>query len=160
MFKWLKKNKLIYIKSPMTGEIVEITEVPDEVFAQKMVGDGVGINPTNGIVVSPCDGKIVQIFPTKHAIGIETNEGLEILIHVGLDTVELAGEGFESFVEIGDKVSTGDKLLEVNLDFIEEKGKPIVSPIIITNQDLTKSISVKSGKVIAGEDEIMVVELK
>lgn len=144
----------------MTGDVVDITEVPDEVFAQKMVGDGVAINPTDGLVVAPCNGKIVQVFPTKHALGIETKEGVEILIHVGLDTVELKGEGFKSFVETGDKVKTGDKLLEVNLDLIKKEGKPIVSPIIITNPDFVESISKNTGKVVASEDEIMKVELK
>lgn len=160
MFNFLKKDKSLSIKAPMTGDVVDITEVPDEVFAQKMVGDGVAINPTDGLVVAPCNGKIVQVFPTKHALGIETKEGVEILIHVGLDTVELKGEGFKSFVETGDKVKTGDKLLEVNLDLIKKEGKPIVSPIIITNPDFVESISKNTGKVVASEDEIMKVELK
>lgn len=160
MFNFLKKDKSLSIKAPMTGDVVDITEVPDEVFAQKMVGDGIAINPTDGLVVAPCNGKIVQVFPTKHALGIETKEGVEILIHVGLDTVELKGEGFKSFVETGDKVKTGDKLLEVNLDLIKKEGKPIVSPIIITNPDFVESISKNTGKVVASEDEIMKVELK
>ncbi|MCR2042924.1 PTS sugar transporter subunit IIA [Anaerosalibacter massiliensis] len=160
MFNFFKKDKSLSIKSPITGEIVEITKVPDEVFAQKMVGDGVAINPTDGVIVSPCNGKVVQLFPTRHALGIESDDGVEILIHIGLDTVELKGEGFESFVEVGDRVKTGDKLLEVDFDLVEKKGKPIVSPVIITNPDFVEGISKNSGKVIAGEDEILKVELK
>ncbi len=155
MLNLFNKNKSISISTLMTGDIVEITQVEDEVFSEKMVGDGVAIEPREGIVVSPVQGRIVQIFPTKHALGIETVEGLEILIHIGLDTVELKGEGFKSYVKVGDEVKPGDKLLEVDLDFIRKSGRSTVSPIIITNMDIVKNISTKIGNVIRGKDSIM-----
>lgn len=155
MFNLFNRDKSISILAPMTGDIIEITQVEDEVFSEKMVGDGVAIEPREGIVVSPVQGRIVQIFPTKHALGIETVEGLEILIHIGLDTVELKGEGFKDYVKVGDEVKLGDKLLEVDLDFIRKSGRSTVSPIIITNMDIVKNISTKIGNVNRGEDSIM-----
>nr|WP_236908084.1 PTS glucose transporter subunit IIA [Clostridium sp. Cult3] len=155
MFNLFNRDKSISILAPMTGDIIEITQVEDEVFSEKMVGDGVAIEPREGIVVSPVQGRIVQIFPTKHALGIETEDGLEILIHIGLDTVELKGEGFKSYVKVGDEVKLGDKLLEVDLDFIRKSGRSTVSPIIITNMDIVKNISTKIGNVNRGEDSIM-----
>ena len=141
--------------APMTGELMEITKVEDEVFSEKMVGDGIAIKPSEGIVVSPVQGEIIQVFPTKHALGIKTHEGLEILIHIGLDTVELKGKGFKTYVKAGDRVEIGDKLLEVDLDFIRENGKSTISPIIITNMDMVKSISIKTGNVNKGKNNIM-----
>jgi PTS system glucose-specific IIA component len=155
MFSLFSRDKSISILAPMTGDIIEITQVEDEVFSERMVGDGVAIEPREGIVVSPVQGRIVQIFPTKHALGIETEDGLEILIHIGLDTVELKGEGFKSYVKVGDEVKVGDKLLEVDLDFIRKSGRSTVSPIIITNMDIVKNISTKIGNVDRGEDSIM-----
>ena len=155
MFNLFNKDKSISISAPMTGDLIEITQVEDEVFSEKMVGDGVAIEPREGIVVSPVQGRIVQIFPTNHAIGIETEDGLEVLIHIGLDTVELKGKGFTSYVKVGDRVEVGDKLLEVDLDFIKKSGRSTISPIIITNMDIVKNISTKIGNVIRGKDSIM-----
>lgn len=99
MFNIFKKNcKKLLIKAPVDGDIVDIVEVPDEVFAQKLVGDGVAVNPKSDIFVSPVNGVITTVFPTKHAIGIKTLDGIEIMIHVGVDTVKLNGEGFTTFI--------------------------------------------------------------
>ena len=160
MFNLFNKNKSISITAPMTGDIMEITQVEDEVFSEKMVGDGIAINPSEGIVVSPVKGEILQVFPTKHALGIKTEEGLEILIHIGIDTVELKGNGFKTYVKAGDRVETGDKLLEVDLNFIKENGKSIVSPIIITNMEMVKSISTKTGNANRGKNNIMDIVLQ
>ncbi|MBD1379634.1 PTS sugar transporter subunit IIA [Metabacillus arenae] len=132
---FLKKVKpqIEEIYSPLTGEIIALTEVPDPVFAQKMMGDGLAIIPKEGKVVSPIDGEIIQVFPTNHAIGIKSMKGLEILIHVGLDTVELEGEGFDAIVQEGQSVKVGDALLNFDIEFLERKNKEIITPIIITN---------------------------
>lgn len=160
MFNLFKRKRGISLVAPMTGSILEIEKVPDAVFAGKMVGDGVAIEPSDGTVVSPCDGKVIQVFPTKHAIGILTLEGLEILIHLGLDTVNLKGNGFRSFVKAGDTVKKGDKLLEVDLQYVIENEKLTISPIIITNMEMVQSISVKKGAVEKGHSTIMSIELK
>jgi sugar PTS system EIIA component len=127
------ETRVVEIHSPLDGEAIPLEEVPDPVFAQKMMGDGLAIIPKNGKVVSPVNGKVVQIFPTKHAVGLVSEEGLEILIHIGLETVELNGKGFEVAVSAGETVKVGDPLLNVDLDYLEQKHKEIVTPIVITN---------------------------
>lgn len=151
MLNFLKKKKLV-LKMPINGKLINIVEVPDEVFSQKMLGDGFAIEPKDGMVYSPIDGKVVQKFPTNHAIGLETKDGLEILIHVGIDTVELKGEGFKSLIGVGDKVVAGQALLEVDLEFLKAKGKLLITPIIFTNFNKIKKFNVKYGEIVAKSD--------
>ncbi|WIV12789.1 PTS glucose transporter subunit IIA [Proteiniborus sp. MB09-C3] len=160
MLNFLKRKREISMAAPMTGEIIEIDKVPDAVFAGKMIGDGLAIKPSEGTVVAPCNGKIIQVFPTNHAIGILTPEGIELLIHIGLDTVNLKGNGFKVFVAAGDDVKKGDKLLEVDLEYVSNNAKSTISPIIITNIDMIHSLSVKKGTVEEGKDAIMDIQLK
>jgi glucose PTS system EIICBA or EIICB component len=119
--------------APLKGELKPITEVPDQVFAGKMMGDGFAIVPVEGTIVSPVNGKIVNLFPTKHAIGILSDTGREILIHVGIDTVNLKGQGFETLVAENDMVEQGQPLLKVDLDYIKEHATSIITPIVFTN---------------------------
>ncbi|WP_284036807.1 glucose-specific PTS transporter subunit IIBC [Neobacillus sp. 114] len=119
--------------SPIKGEIKPITEVPDQVFAGKMMGDGFAIVPEEGMVVSPVDGKIVNLFPTKHALGILSDNGREILVHVGIDTVNLKGEGFETLVSENDRVTKGQPLLKFDISYIKEHAKSTITPIVFTN---------------------------
>ena len=122
-----------FFVAPLKGEIKAITEVPDPVFAEKMMGDGFAIIPSEGTVVSPVDGKIINLFPTKHAIGILSDGGREILIHVGIDTVNLKGQGFETFVSENERVKKGQLLLKIDLDYVKEHAKSIITPIVFTN---------------------------
>ena len=108
--------------SPMKGEVLPIEKSNDAAFASKAMGDGVAINPEEGVIYAPADGKISLVFPTKHAIGITLNSGAELLIHAGIDTVKMDGEGFELYVNTGDEVKKGDKLLSFNMDLVKEKG--------------------------------------
>lgn len=119
--------------SPMTGKLLKIEEVEDQVFASKAMGDGFAIELTDGLVIAPISGEIIMTFPTKHAYGLKSNDGTELLIHIGMDTVELQGKGFESFVQIGDQVKQGDKLVMVDINYIKEQGKSVISPVIFTN---------------------------
>jgi PTS system D-glucosamine-specific IIC component len=144
--------------APMTGKLMPITEVPDQVFSQKMMGDGFAIEPTEGVVVSPVEGEIVNVFPTKHAIGIRSVGGREILIHVGIDTVNLQGKGFESFISEGDKVKPGQKLLEVDLDYIKENATSIITPIVFTNLQEGESVNLNKTEVQYGEKDIVTVK--
>lgn len=132
MVLFKKKEKEVFV-SPMEGILVAIDQIPDPVFAQKCMGNGFGIDLTNGIVVAPMSGEIISTFPTGHAYGIRTKDGIEILIHIGMDTVELQGEGFQPKVRVGDMVSQGETLVEVDLDLIRSKGKSLVSPVIFTS---------------------------
>ncbi|WP_240628534.1 PTS sugar transporter subunit IIA [Bacillus salacetis] len=141
---------------PVEGTIIPITEVEDAVFSQKMMGDGFAIVPSKGSVVSPVDGEIINIFPTKHAIGIRSVQGYEILIHVGLDTVQLNGEGFNLMVEEGQQVSKGTKLLTFDLDFIAGKASSTVTPVIFT--DLPKLNVKKLEQVKQGESGIISID--
>lgn len=153
-------NKEIEIYAPLTGEYINIENIPDPVFAQKMIGEGFGINPTEGEVVSPIEGKVDNVFPTKHAIGLKADNGLEILVHIGLDTVQLDGQGFEILVSSGDTVQVGDPLLKFDLEYIRNNAKDVISPIIITNSDQTESIHVNDVKaVIKGETKVVDVTM-
>lgn len=131
----LKEIKQEIIASPLMGTIVPLPEVPDQVFASGAMGKGVAIDPTDGVVLAPAKATVTLLFPTKHAIGLTTENGAELLIHVGMDTVSLAGKGFKSFVEVGDVVEAGQKLLEFDLDTIRVAGLPVITPIIVTNTD-------------------------
>ncbi|WP_223703027.1 PTS sugar transporter subunit IIA [Sutcliffiella deserti] len=133
--------------APISGKVISLEEVPDPVFSEKMMGDGVAIEPTEGTVVSPVNGEIIQFSPTKHAIGIRSETGVEILIHVGLETVGMKGEGFEGLVKVGDKVTAGTRLLSFDVDLIKEKAQSIVTPLIITNGDILETLSKHDVKV-------------
>ncbi|WP_375162201.1 glucose-specific PTS transporter subunit IIBC [Fictibacillus sp. WQ 8-8] len=145
--------------SPLEGKIIPITEVPDQVFSGKMMGDGFAVEPSNGTVVSPVNGKIINVFPTKHAIGIESDGGREILIHFGIDTVKLKGEGFESFVNEGDIIEQGQELMKVNLEFVKENTPSVITPIVFTNLAEGESIHLeKTGTVSKGEEDIITIK--
>lgn len=149
---FFKKNKdsinsTDIIVSPTNGELLDLTYIPDEVFSQKMMGDGFAIKSSDGVILSPVNGTVEMIFDTKHAIGLKSKSGKEILIHLGIDTVNLKGEGFEVFVEAGQKVSIGDKLIKMDVDFIKENAKSELSPVIFTNLEDNEHISFISGNV-------------
>lgn len=135
MFKWLRKREETIV-APLTGNVRSLENVPDPVFAQKMMGDGFAIEPTDGVVVSPIHGEVVQVFPTKHAVGLRSEGGLEILIHVGIDTVHMQGEGFEAYVKAGDRVKAGDLLLSFDLALVQQKAKSSLTPVVITNGEV------------------------
>lgn len=164
MFKKLfgKKEtvKLLQLVSPVTGKSVPLESVPDPVFAERMMGDGMAFDPSEGKVVSPVEGEIIQVFPTKHAIGIRAINGAEILIHIGLETVSMKGEGFISHVEQGDSVKPGDMLVTFDLDLIREKAKSTVTPVIITNSDSVKSLKKLAGETVeSGTTPIMELDM-
>src|SRR5699024_7921232 len=133
-------------------------DVPDAVFTKKMMGDGLAIKPNNGTVDSPVQGKIMQVFPKKHAIGIQAENGTEILLHIGLETVNLNGEGFTTNSEEGDNVIVGDALVTFEKEIIEEKAKSTITPVIITNTAEMKEIQMKDPQSVqAVQDEIIFV---
>ena len=131
---FVKKKKETLIYSPIKGKVMEIAKTPDPVFAEKMMGDGVVIFPNDTSLYAPVDGKIKVLFPTKHAIGIETNGGIEVLIHIGIDSVKLNGKGFYPLVKEGDWVSKGDKLMDFDLEMLEKEAVSSAIPVLITNQ--------------------------
>lgn len=148
-------NIPITIISPLEGKLLPLTDVPDQMFSNKIMGDGFAIEPSKGVVISPFDGKVLNIFPTKHAICLIADDGTEILIHFGINTDKLDGLGFKLFVKSGDIVKQGDKLLEVNLSYILDNATSIITPIIFTNgQTVTLN---KLGNVNLGEAGIITI---
>ncbi|KQL17746.1 glucose-specific PTS transporter subunit IIBC [Cytobacillus solani] len=142
--------------SPIKGEVMPITEVPDAVFSEKMMGDGFAILPSEGTIVSPVDGKIINLFPTKHAIGILSDSGREILIHIGIDSVKLKGEGFEVSVQENEYVKAGQPLLKVDLDFVKNHTPSIITPIVFTNLKEGEGVVIKKqGMVELKEEDII-----
>ncbi|WP_077617630.1 glucose-specific PTS transporter subunit IIBC [Bacillus sinesaloumensis] len=151
-----EKHSVDHFISPIKGEIKPITEVPDAVFSGKMMGDGFAIVPTEGTIASPVDGKVINLFPTKHAIGILSDSGREILIHVGIDTVHLKGQGFETFVSEGDTVKKGDSLIKVDLDYIAKNATSIITPIVFTNLvEGERVVLNKEGNINLSEESII-----
>lgn len=145
--------------SPLAGEIHPITDVPDQVFSGKMMGDGFAILPSEGTVVSPVKGKVLNVFPTKHAIGLQSDGGREILIHFGIDTVSLKGEGFTSFVSEGDRVEPGQKLLEVDIEKVKDQVPSLMTPIIFTNLQEGASVHLQAeGSVSLTQEDIVRIE--
>lgn len=159
MFGFLKKSyKLV---APVDGKVVDLAEVPDQVFAEKMAGDGVAIDTTGSTIVSPADGQISMIFKTNHAFGITLSNGAEILVHIGLDTVALDGEGFERIAQEGQEVKAGDTIVKINRELITSKGYSLITPVLVTNPDIFKDITGNIGvNVKAGSDEVLTYKAK
>ena len=157
MFKGLfgKKEKNNKLYAPLKGEAVLLENIEDPMFAQKILGDGIAIEPSEGKVYSPADGTVSMIADTRHAIGINTADGLELLIHIGMDTVALNGEGYTPKVEAGASVKKGDLLMEFDMDFITGKGYSCVTPVIITNMDDIKSLTPHPGQAVPGETVVV-----
>lgn len=142
----------IILNSPLTGVAKDLSEAPDEAFASKMMGDGAVVTPVDGTVAAPADGVVSFVFPSKHAVGLTTNDGVELLIHIGIDTVKLDGKGFEAFVKEGDKVKAGDKLLGCDLEFIKNNAPSIASPCICTALSSKQKVRLlKTGDIKIGE---------
>lgn len=140
--------------SPITGNVMPLDQVEDQAFASKAMGDGFAVEVTNKNVCSPVDGEILVCFPTGHAYGIKANDGKEILIHIGMDTVELEGKGFIPHVKAGDKVKKGDLLVEVDLAYIKQQGKPLVSPVIFTSGEKVELVQL-DGMIQQGQSDII-----
>ena len=147
------------LKAPLSGIVVPLDEVPDPVFAQRMVGDGVSIDPVTARLVAPCDGRIIQLHSAAHAVTLLSGNGVEILMHVGLDTVQLKGRGFTARVNVGDEVRTGDALIDFDPDYVATHARSLLTQIVITSTDRVASMRAASGSVTAGTDTILSVVL-
>lgn len=154
----VKVNKEVLV-SPMQGKVIPLSEVKDEAFSMGALGKGVGIEPTDGKVVSPVNGTVTVLFPSLHAIGITAESGVEILVHVGLDTVQLNGEGFTAHIKQGDKVTVGQPLVDVDLEFVKSKGYSIQTPVIISNSNDVLDVVETTKNTISSSDELMTVLL-
>ncbi|MCR5403652.1 MAG: PTS glucose transporter subunit IIA [Butyrivibrio sp.] len=155
LFGKLFSGNKIEIGSPVNGEIVHITDVKDPTFSEEMIGKGVAIIPSDGKYYSPADGKLVALFPTGHAYAINTDSGAELLVHIGIDTVELNGEYFTVHARQGDTVKKGDLIVEVDLEEVKKAGYDVITPLIVSNHAKFNGFEKKSGKVRALEPAII-----
>ena len=155
----IRKQK-IELVSPLTGKLFPLEEVPDQVFSQKMVGEGIAVFPENGLVLAPLAGEVVALFSTGHALGIRSPQGLEVLIHVGVETVALQGKGFTLYVKKGQHVTAGEKLIFADLDYIGAYAPSLLSPVILTNMEKIESWKAPAGGIITAGDPLMTVFLK
>lgn len=152
-------NERIVLSSPLAGRVVPLNEVKDQVFSSGAMGKGIAIDPANGTLVAPADGTITTLFPTGHAIGLTTTDGVEILMHIGMDTVELEGKGFEIFVKQEDQVKKGDLLVKFDLSLIKEAGYSTVTPIVVTNTpNYLDVLDMNQEDVLQGEDFLAIVK--
>lgn len=160
MFGFKKKkeenNSILKLVAPVTGKSLPLTDVLDPVFAQKMAGDGVAVMPEDDVIVAPADGELTLVFDTKHAFAMTLDNGIELLVHIGLETVTLKGEGFEQLVQSGTKIKAGTPIMKVDREFIKSKNLSLITPVLITNPDHTKSIvCLENVCTIAGETTII-----
>src|SRR4030095_1863877 len=132
--------------SPLRGWCAPLDETPDAVFAQRLLGDGVAIDPTDGILYAPCDGEVISVAAAGHAVALRAANGAEILLHVGIDTVALGGEGFEVLVAAGARVRQGEPLLNFDLDVLARRAKSLITPIVITNGEQFSIVNARSGR--------------
>lgn len=146
------------IQSPMSGLVMPLSDVPDGAFASGALGDGFGIEPNDGKVTSPINGQVMMVFETKHAVGLVSDEGVEVMIHVGLDTVTMKGEGFTAHVKAGDHVKVGDLLLDVDLEAVKAAGHPTVTPVVVTNTMNYKAVEVTKFSDISHAEDILVIK--
>lgn len=156
MFNFLKpKKKSILLGAPVAGEAVPISEVSDPTFAEELLGKGIAIKPSDGKVCAPVDGNVGLLFDTLHAVSIQAENGAEILIHIGLDTVQLKGDGFTAHVATGDKVKKGDPLVTFDVDKVKGAGYDIITPMVICNTDDFASVVPMPGKTVVVGDDVL-----
>ena len=158
---WLNTNNSeqngIKIIAPISGKIIALEDVPDIVFAEKIIGDGLAINPSDNKLVAPCKGIVKKIFETNHAISFETEHGIELFIHIGIDSVDLKGNGFVRKVTENQQVDAGETIIEFDLELLQSKAKSAITPIIISNMHTIKTISKMRGKVVSNESVLMII---
>ena len=148
-----KLNPSTKLVSPLNGDVKPLSEIKDEVFSSGAMGQGVAIEPTEGVLHAPADGKIALVFPTGHAVGINTTDGAEVLMHIGMDTVNLQGKGFKTLVQKGQEVKAGDPLVEFNIKEIKATGYEVTTPVVVTNSKKYESINqVANGEVKVGQE--------
>lgn len=159
MFKFLKKNTGTPFSAVAEGQLIPISNVGDGVFSEKMLGDGYAIIPSSSEIFSPVSGKIISVFPTKHAISILTDSGLEILVHMGIDTVALNGAPFDIFVEEGQKVTPQTKMATMDLAELAKTDTSSTIIVVITNMDAVKTMPEVNPKTVVASEEVISVEV-
>ncbi|MDB5053813.1 MAG: glucose transporter subunit [Bacilli bacterium] len=159
--KWPKANyKSILILSPLTGEVIQLEQIPDQIFAEKRMGDGVAIKPSTGVLTAPFSGTVLHLVSSKHAIILEHPTGLQLLIHIGMNTVGLQGRGFTAYVASGEFVQAGQLLIEFDLEFLTASGYSLLTPIVIANENIEAYVECSYKSVKAGEPAMMEIFMR
>ena len=149
------------ILAPVDGFIINIEDIPDRIFAEKIIGDGTAIRATSDIISAPLDGRIVEIFDSNHAFIIEGKTGIEVLVHIGLNTIELQGEGFERLTNIGEEIKAGEPIIKIDREKIDKVEKDLIVPIVLTNMDKVKAITYCEQKYVkSGQGVILTYKIK
>ena len=154
----LFKKKTFGLAAPMKGECVPLSRVPDPTFADGLLGKGVAIIPADGNVYAPADGEVTMAFQPGHAVAMTPADGIEVLVHIGLETVSLEGKPFTMHVVDGQKVSKGDLMIEADLDAIRAAGREIITPVVVCNADAFSEVETLAGRQVAPEDEVITVK--
>lgn len=152
-----RTGKETIMTSPMKGKLLDLKEVPDALFAEKMIGDGFAVDPQEGYVVSPVAGEIAHIFETNHALAIITDSGLEVLVHIGIDTVKMEGRGFTRLAEIGQKVDNGTPLMKFDLELVRKEAKSSITEVVVTNMDMVKEMKIIASGDVTPSDDVLIV---
>ena len=162
MFNFLKKknSNLRTLGAPCTGKAIQLKDVSDPTFAQEMLGKGVAVIPSEGKIYAPCDGKVTMLFNTLHAVSVVPDYGAEILIHVGIDTVNMKGDGFEAHVQVDDEVKKGDLLLTVDLDKVKAAGYDTATMMVVCNTAEYASVTTDAPKDVKAGDDVLTIETK
>jgi glucose-specific phosphotransferase system IIA component len=150
----------LVLKSPLSGIVMPLEKVPDPAFAEKMMGDGIAIKPTSGLLTSPIEGTVEVLYDTKHLVGLRHKSGLEMIIHIGIDTVNMKGEGFKAFVNQGDIVNKGDRLIEFDLKLIEKKAKSTITSFIMTNMTDVEYIHLLTKNQVENNENLLAIKMK
>ncbi|SFP24651.1 PTS sugar transporter subunit IIA [Salibacterium halotolerans] len=161
--KFLQRHdtKTVVITAPVTGTYIDLKDVPDPTFSEKMMGDGFAVEPKEGRLLSPVKGRVLQVFPTNQAVGIKSDEGLDILLHIGLETVDRHGEGFHVHIREGQQVEAGELLIDFSLEQVGKRAKSAVTPLILTESSQIAAMEYKeASEVTAGETEVINVTVK
>ncbi|KOF56471.1 MULTISPECIES: PTS sugar transporter subunit IIA [Clostridium] len=159
MLGFFKKDYEII--APVSGKVLDLSEVPDQVFAQRLAGDGAAIDGTGNTFVAPADGELTLIFKTCHAFALTLSNGVELLVHIGIDTVNLQGEGFKALAKQGSQVKKGDPIVAIDRDFIKSKEYSLITPVLITNPNIVSDIKCSIGQEVeAGKDKIFQYRIK
>lgn len=151
-------EKETVMASPIKGKVLDLAEVPDALFAEKMIGDGFAVDPQEGVVVAPVGGEIAHIFDTNHALAIITESGLEVLLHIGIDTVKMEGRGFRRLAEIGQKVEIGTPLMEVDWELVKREAKSSVTEVVVTNMEKVHDMKIIASGVVDASEDVLIVK--
>lgn len=151
-----KSQKIKGFYSMIDGKSIDLSEVNDEMFSNRLLGDGIAVEPTSNVVVSPCNGKVTLVADTKHAIGIENEDGVQVLIHIGLDTVKLNGQGFETLCKVGDKVKVGEPLVNIDRELLKKENISDVTMMVLVEENKYKVSSLHINKLVKSGESLLI----